>query len=407
MTQLPIRLAIVGGNRGGTFDQSLNIFKDKIRLTAVCDLDEGVLKQWLERYPGAKGYTSYDRLLDDPDIDAVFLATPVPLHAKQAVAAMKAGKHVLSEVIAATSLEECWELVETVETTGLTYMLAENYCYMRPNMMVHNLVNQGLFGELTYAEGAYLHDCRNITHYADGSLTWRGAHKKDSNYLSYPTHSLGPIAQWFGINKPGGDELATMCTFTTQEASAHRYFQEVFGDDHPGAKKGYWKQGDSATALIQTKKSALIQLRMDVRSPRPHNMTHYALQGSNGAYESARHRNEDPLLWIKGLSPGTSVWEPGCIEAEWEPLWKHAPEYEHASWKKWKGTADLSGHGGGDFFILEEFSDAIIEKRRPAIDVYDAVTWSCVAPLSLQSVMQGNKPVSFPRFNKNSISTTE
>src|SRR5690606_18218897 len=105
----------------------------------------------------------------------------------------EAGKHVLSEVIAANTLEECWELVEAVERTGGTYMMAENYCYMRPNLMVETIAERGLFGRVTHLEGAYVHDCRILYANPDGSLTWRGELRRTRDCVYYPTHSLGPV----------------------------------------------------------------------------------------------------------------------------------------------------------------------------------------------------------------------
>lgn len=398
----PIRLAVVGGRRGKSFDRSLKALADKVRLTAVCELQEHLLTEWKRTNPEVKTYTSYEALLEEhPEIDAVLLATPLVIHARQAIAALRAGKHVLSEVIAAHTLEDCWELVETVEQTGLTYMMAENYCYMRPNMMVGEMVRRGAFGRITHVEGAYLHDCRTLTHYPDGSLTWRGELRRNFDGMNYPTHSLGPLAQWLGIGREGGDAFDYMTTFSTGSAAMQHYFREHVDAEHPGAHDPhYWQQGDSTTTLIRTKQGVVITLRLDWVSARPHNMTHYGLQGTKGAYVSARHDGEEPLVWLDGRSPGKSEGIAGQTGANWEPLWTHAAEFEHPLWRKWKEEANRAGHGGGDFLVLDEFVNAILDQRPPAIDVYDAVLWSSVFPLSVQSVMGRGKAISFPDFHK-------
>ncbi|MDF2724504.1 MAG: hypothetical protein K0Q59_4179 [Paenibacillus sp.] len=407
-TQSPIRLAVVGGRRGKSFNRALSVLADKVQLAAVCELNEAMLLAWKAENPGIKTYMEYTDLLADPDIDAVLLATPLVIHARQAIEALRAGKHVLSEVIAAHTLEDCWELVEAVEQTGLTYMMAENYCYMRPNMMVGEMVRQGVFGTITHVEGAYLHDCRKLTHYEDGRLTWRGELQKNYDGMNYPTHSLGPLAQWLGIGQEGGDDLEYMTTFTTRAAAMQTYFHSHVGDSHPGATdERYWKQGDSATTLIRTKRGVTITLRLDWVSARPHNAVHYGLQGTKGAYISSRHPKEDPLIWIEGRSPGHSLSLPGQPAAEWEPLWAYGAEYEHPLWRQWNEEANKAGHGGGDFFIIDEFVGAILDNRRPAIDVYDAVLWSSVFPLSVQSVAEKGKPVYFPDFRKTSKSTIQ
>jgi predicted dehydrogenase len=389
----PIRLAVVGGRRGSNFRLALNSLAGRLALTAICDLADDVLAQWRSDQPSIRTYTRYEELLESDEVDAVLLATPMQLHASQAVQALRAGKHVLSEVIAATTVDECWQLVETVEQTGRTYMLAENYCYMRPNRMVLNMVQQGVFGEITFAEGGYIHDCRHLIFNADGSTTWRGDMRRFFNGNGYPTHSLGPVAQWLGVNR--GDRLVSTATWVSAARSAQLYTREHLGSDHPAAADRFWQLGDSATTVIQTERGAIIVLRMDSNSARPHNMTHYTLQGTQAAYLSARHHKEDPLIWIDGRSPGVS---PG--DAEWEPLWNYAATYEHPDWREWRATAQQAGHGGGDFFVLRDFVQAIETGEPPPIDVYDAATWSVIMPLSAQSVAQGGAPVPVPDFQR-------
>ncbi len=389
-----VRLAVVGGGRGGTFSKVLSNLADKAQLVAVCDHDEAVLDRWKDEFPEVRSYDNYERLLDDGQVDAVFLATPLFIHARQAIQALQAGKHVISEVIAITTLDEGWELIETVEKTGLTYMMAENYCFMRPNMMIENMVQHGLFGDLVHVEGGYIHDIRNLTHYPDGKLTWRGNLLKSYRGNTYPTHSLGPVAKWLDLHRNGEDQFESLTTFVSEGLAGQIYYKELFGKEHPGAGPDHWKQGDSAVTLIRTKKGKLITLRYDIQSARPHNMTHYALQGTKGAYLSPRHHNEDPLIWLEGRSPGIS----SDGSAEWETLWNYADEWEHPLWQSWGSVAEQAGHGGGDFFVLHEFVSAILEGTQPTVDVYDSVMWSSVFPLSVQSVAADGKPVKFVDF---------
>lgn len=184
MNRQPVRLAIVGGNRGASFMNALYSLSDRIHLTATCDLNEWVLNQWKEKFPDIRTYRDYHEMLKDSAIDAVFILSPMHLHARQSIDALKAGKHVLSEVISIQSLEEAWELIETVEQTGLKYMMSENYCFSRSNLTIKHMADQGMFGEITYLEGGYIHDLRHLTHHPDGSLTWRG------NYISIITGSI-------------------------------------------------------------------------------------------------------------------------------------------------------------------------------------------------------------------------
>ncbi|RED65495.1 Gfo/Idh/MocA family protein [Cohnella phaseoli] len=389
-----VRLAVVGGQRGGAFGSALVSLADTVELAAVCDLNPLVLVDWQSKYPGIAVFDSFDKLLDSPTVDAVFLATPMLIHARQAVQALRAGKHVLSEVIAAHTIEDGWELVEAVEQTGLTYMMAENYLFTRENMMVQQLARAGKFGEITYAECGYIHDCRNLFHHEDGSLTWRGEYIRDFNGAPYPTHSLGPVAKWLGIGDEGGDTFEELFTMNANNRASVAYFRERFGAEHPGAQPGFWRQGDTSSTLIRTKRGALISLRVDLQSSRPHNMVHYGLQGTKGAYMGPRFDGETPLIWQETEIAGEKGHE------EWQPLWSCASKWEHPLWREWSAEALATGHGGGDLFVLQEFVTAVRERRRPLVDVYDAVTWSSVFPLSVQSTAAGGAPVRFVDYRQ-------
>jgi predicted dehydrogenase len=390
-SNMPVRLAIVGGGRGTTYRNVSAFLPEKVELVALCDSKQEVLERWNAELPGLKTYADFQQVLDDADIDAVVLATPMQMHARQAVQLMEAGKHVLCEVAAADSIEDCWELVETVEKTGLVYMMAENFCYLRMNLLVKNMVEQGAFGELTHAECGYIHDVRGVTHFEDGSLAWRGEMMRDFNGVNYPTHSLGPVSQWLGINRT--DSFDYMMTIVSKSASQADYFARSFGEEHPGAKPDYWKQGDSAVTLIRTKGGVVVYLRNDFSSPRPWNYLHYQLQGTKGAFESGREVSEEPVAWLNSGEIESST-------AHWNPLWDYAAQYEHPAWQK-DGAIAQQASTLGEYFILQEFVDSILEKRAPAIDVYDSVVLSSIFPLSVQSAANNGETVKFPDFAKN------
>jgi len=265
-------------------------------------------------------------------------------------------------------------------------------------MMILNLVENDIFGQLTYAEGAYIHDCRHLFFDDQGNPTWRGFLLIEETGNFYPTHSLGPVAQWLGINKPKGDSFVQTSTFMTKEAAMHRFMKENLGSDHPAAKRSYYRHGDSTTTIITTEKGAVIVLRFDAISPRPHNMTHYVLQGTSASYISGRHPEEEPLIWIDGKSSGISPPKNREQDPKWDSLWLYSEEYEHDRWREKGRLARQLGHGGGDFFVIEDFVDSIIYDTRPPIDVYDAVTWSSIMPLSIESLRNRGAPVEVPDF---------
>jgi predicted dehydrogenase len=263
-------------------------------------------------------------------------------------------------------------------------------------MMARHMVERGIFGRRTYAEGAYIHDTRSLLFTSDGTLTWRGEIARDFNGNTYPTHSLGPVAQWLGATGPTPeDRFVELVCYVTPEASRWRYAAGRFGADHPAAQPDAFKLGDSANVLLRTRNGAVAYIRRDAASPRPHNMTHYHLQGEHASYLSPRHGNEEPLIWIEGRAAGERAGR-----EQWQPLWAYAEEFEHPRWQERGAVAREAGHGGGDYFIVEDFVRAVLAGAPPAIDVYDAATWSSVFELSCQSVSQGSRPVAIPDFRR-------
>ncbi len=392
-----VRLAVAGGNRGGAFNDTLKLLQDKVKLTCICDVNADKVREWQDNFPGIKGFTDYDEMLRQGDFDAVFIATPIKLHFSQTIKALEAGKHVLCEVYAADTLQQLSLLVETVERTGKVYMMAENYVYSRENMMIYNMTQQGLFGPITFAEGAYIHDCRPIRFNADGTLTWRGEQIKNERGNTYPTHSLGPVAKWMGITET--DTMLRSSTFCSQNASIRNYIRKKFGDGHPALADGFWAYGDVTITTIECASGALIVLRFDGDSYRPHNMTWYQLQGVNGCYLSPRGWGDDPLIWLDGKSSLND----DLTAKDWNKLWDFTDELEHPLWKASLKDAEKFGHGGGDYFILDEFVSSILEERRPFIDVYEAAAWSSIVPVSLESVQRGGIPIDIPQFPRKEI----
>lgn len=395
----PLSVAIVGGHRGQTFSRLAPALEADMRLSAICDRDPERLAEWGGQHPAARRYDRYDDLLADPAVEAVVLATPFPDHAPQAIQALKSGKDVLCEVIAATTIDECWELIETVESTGRTYMFAENCCFLAPNRTVETMVERGLFGRLTYLEGAYIHDCRALLHTGAGELAWRGRLRSEVGGISYPTHALGPVAAWLRAGDPQ-DRFTSLSAFATDSVAIRAHFAAEFGAEHRGARPGFWQHGDSGTVMLRSASGVLAMIRVDSSSPRPsHPTTHFSLQGSNGAYLSPRTDHDDPLVWIGGHSPGASGDTAGRAVAEWEPLSAYA-EFDDPLWRDRHHDVPATGHGGADYFTLVEFLAAVREGRAPAIDVYDAATWSSVFPLSCESLAQGGQGVPIPDFRR-------
>jgi predicted dehydrogenase len=384
-----VRIGFIGvGGRGTELLRNL-LTHPEIAVPVICDIDEANLRRALDLVAKArgarpegfsKGPDDYRRMLARDDFQAVLIATPQEEHARMSLDALRAGKFTGSEVPACTTLAECWDLVRTQRRTGVGYMLLENYRYSQPVMQVANMAAKGLFGELTYAECAYIHEIRAMRFTAAGKLTWRGENVRDNIGDVYPTHSVGPVCGWMGINRT--DRLVSMVTMASKPAALHEYAARRFGNDSLPANTQF-RNGDTNNTLIRTAQGRLIAVRYDTASPRPSGMGQYSLQGTRGAYLSAFGEHK---VYVEGRSP----------EHTWEALEKYKPQYEHPYWAGRGAEATKAGHSGGDYFVLSDFLEAIRTGRSP-IDVYDAATWSSIRPLSALSLERGAE-VEIPDF---------
>lgn len=388
-----VRVAVLGTGSRGTDLLRITLKQQGVRVVAVCDIAEDRAtraQQMVEDATGARpipftrGPEDYKRMMDRADIDAVLIITPQNQHAAQSIYAMNAGKHVGSETPVAYSIEECWALVEAKEKTGRHFMLLENYPWARTRMMILNMSHRGVLGEVTYGENSYIHDTRYLAYKKDGTLDWRGEIARTHRGDVYPTHGLGPVSLWMGINR--GDRYVTMVSMDTGTKGLQSYAREHFGKDHVAAQPGYFQKADTTITMLRSINDKLVVVRYESGSTRPAGGWE-SLNGTKGAYDGSPTGES---LYLHGRSPNE----------KWEPLSKYRDEYEHPYWKKDGALASSAGHGGGDFFVMREFYRAIAENREPPIDVYDGATWCALLPLSGQSLRQGNKSLEMPDFTR-------
>jgi predicted dehydrogenase len=341
-----------------------------VTVEALCDLNEHLLAEQAEKFHIPRTYRIFEDMLE-ADIDAVVVATPMQFHVQQTLAALEAGKHVMSEVTAGVSMDELWWLKETVEKYGKVYMMAENYCYIPENQLIRSMTDAGLFGEVYFGEGEYLHDIKRLTVYPNGKNSWRKFWQLGKRGAFYPTHSLGPVMQWFK-----GDRIKSVSCFGTGWHTAPELRQE-----------------DTTLTICQLESGKMIKIRVDCISERPHNMAYYSLQGTKGCYEAPRGLGDQHKIWLKGMDENTD-------KAHWRPL-SDFTGYLPERYKNVSEEQKKAGHWGGDYFIVQDFVDAIEKGAKPAIDVYDACEWTAVGLLSELSVMNGGRPVEMPDFRKN------
>jgi predicted dehydrogenase len=328
-----------------------------------------------------RGPRDYERMCDRPDLDLVYNATPWEWHVPICVAAMKAGKHAATEVPAAYTLDGCWELVETAERTGRHCVMMENCNYDRPEMMMLNLVRQGLFGELLHGEAGYLHDLRAIKFAGEGEGLWRRAHARRRNGNLYPTHGLGPIAQCMDINR--GDRFEYVVSMSSSARGLELYAREHFPEGDPRREERF-RLGDVNSALIRTARGRTIYLAHNCDNPRPYSRINM-LQGTRGLFQGYPNR-----LHIEGRSPAH----------RWEDAATYYGEFDHPLWRSERVRQASGGHGGMDF--LEDFR--LVECLRNGepldMDVYDAAALSSLCEATERSVAHRSRPVDIPDFTR-------
>ena len=365
MMELKVGLA---GARGLSFISGFRSIPG-VSVEALCDLNEDLLKSTAAKYGIPKTYRVFEDMLES-DIDAVVIATPMQCHVPQALAALEAGKHVMSEVTAGVTMDELWWLIEWVEKYKKVYMMAENYCYIPENQIIENMVRQGLFGEVYFGEGEYLHDIRELAVYPSGKYSWRKFWQLGKRGAFYPTHSLGPVMKWFP-----GDRIKTVSCFGTGWHTSPDF-----------------RQDDTTLTLCQLESGKLVKIRLDCISKRPHNLTYYSLQGTKGCYEAARGLGDRPKIWLEDFAKGEEY-------AQGRPLsdfYEYLPDRDRTATEEQKAA----GHWGGDFFIVQDFVDAVVKGVKPAVDVYEACEWTAVGLLSELSVMNGGKAMEMPDFRR-------
>ncbi|MHB0998461.1 MAG: Gfo/Idh/MocA family oxidoreductase [Armatimonadota bacterium] len=387
-----VRVGAVGVGARGTFLLDTMLAFPDVEVPAICDIDVNAAKyaqDLVEKKTGkrptiyTKSETDWKNLCDRDDLDAVVSATPWEWHAPIAIAAMRAGKYIGTEVPACVTMKECWDLIRTSQETGMPCMMLENVNYFQNTLAVTRMIREDVIGEIQHAEAGYQHDCRFLAFKDDGQLTWRGKHMAEKNGNLYPTHPIGPVAWWMNINR--GNRFIKLSSISTKSRALRDYAEKKFGADHPLAKREY-ALGDVNTTLIEVSNGMTITLYFDLCSPRPYDMI-FRVQGTKGIYEGTHDR-----IHIEGVTP----------EGQWETFsTKYQDKYEHPIWRSLGDEAIKNGgHGGCDFIVVSEFLNAVRNRTQTPQDVYDAVTWSAIVPLTIESVSKHGKAIDFPDFTE-------
>lgn len=392
-----VRIGIVGlGNRGpGAVNRLSKI--DGVDIKALCDIRPDRAQKAKQSLSGTKhnpelytaGENDWKKMCERKDLDLIYICTPWSLHTPMAVYAMEQGKHAVSEVPAAKTLEECWQLVETSEKTKRHCMILENCCYDFFELMTLNMARQGYFGEIIHAEGAYIHDLLHMNFGKDEYYDMWRLKENFRNGNLYPTHGLGPIAQVLNVNR--GDRMDYLVSVSTNDFSMGALAKELASQDSfykPYADKKF--RGNMNTTTIRTVNGKTMMLQHDVSSPRPYSRIHL-VQGTKSTA-------------VKYPEPRISKSHEGWLSPEEFKVLeeKYAPPIVTRVGEMAK---EIGGHGGMDFLMDWRLIDCLRNGIPLDIDVYDAAAWSSIAPLSEQSVGNRSKSVDIPDFTSGSWKT--
>lgn len=385
-----VRIGYIGlGNRGlGALDRIAYI--DNIEIKALCDIRTERTDLAKKKLQGtshtpqvyAGKVDDWKKLCERPDLDLIYICTPWNLHAPMALYAMEQGKHVAVEIPAATTVDDCWKLVETSERMRKHCMMLENCCYDFFELLTLNMARQGFFGEVVHVEGAYIHDIFD-SFFDKGKRydMWRLKENTRNGNL-YPTHGLGPICQVLDINR--GDKMDYLVSMSSNDFMLEVKVKELAKTDatfQPLTKKTF--RGNMNTTTIRTHKGKTIMLQHDVSSPRPYSRIHLV----SGTKATA----------LKYPLPGKiSKGHDWVSEVEMKAL---EEKYQPALVKKIGELAkQVGGHGGMDFLMDWRLIDCLRNGLPLDQDVYDAASWSVIGPLSEKSVANRSSSIDIPDF---------
>jgi predicted dehydrogenase len=386
-----VRVGIVGtGLRGSSVLGEL-LSVEGVRVTALCDIVAAKAQRAADRIVKAgqpmpalytAGERDFEHLVTRDDVDFVYTATPWPWHTPVCLAALKAGKHCGTEVPAATSLEECWALVDASEKARRHCLIMENCCYDFNEMMDNTMVKKGLFGEVQYGEAAYIHDLRALLFEDKDEGLWRRFPHTNRQGNFYPTHGLGPVSWYFDIH--GGDRFDYLVSMSTGERGLSLWRDAHVPKDSPKWKETYI-EGDINSSLIKTMKGKTILLQHAVTTPTPYDRLN-SIRGTKGVFKDYPAR-----IYLDGQKGGEAYKTIDELKAEHtHPLWKELGERARKT----------GGEGGMDFIMISRLMRCMQQGLPPDIDVYDAAAWSAPWALSEMSVKHGSVPVRFPDFTR-------
>ena len=396
-----VRVGFIGlGMRGPSAVERFTHL-DGVEIKAICDLhpervekSQAILKK--AGLPEAATYTgseeAWKELCDRPDIDLVYIATDWARHAPMMIYAMQKGKHVACEVPAVTSLQEAWDVVNTAERTQRHCMMLENCVYDFFELTTLNMAQQGLFGEVLSAKGAYIHNLEPFWKYYEGN--WRLKFNQEHRGDVYATHGLGPACWVLNIHR--GDRMEYLTSMDVPATSLPRFMKQKMGVENPVVKNGEMTQ-----TLIKTALGKTIYIEHNVTSYRPYDRM-YQVIGSDGFANKypvegyALRPTEQNLKAVpnhEDLKSHDFVSE--ATKTELMNKYQHPIQKEIAEKAK-----KVGGHGGMDFIMDYRLIYCLRNGLPLDMDVYDLAEWSTMGELTRLSLEHQSAPVAMPDFTR-------
>ncbi|MFK7692045.1 Gfo/Idh/MocA family protein [Paenibacillus sp. HJGM_3] len=364
-----LKMAIVGLGFGAEF---IPIYQrhPHTEMYAICQRSEEGLRRIGDHFGVPARYSSYAELLQDDEIDAVHINSPIPDHAEQSIAALLAGKHVACTVPMATSIEDCRRIVEAQRASGKTYMMMETAVYTREFLYVKQLRDSGRLGRIQFLRGAHQQEMAGWPGY------WEGLPP-----MHYATHAVSPL-----LALAGKDAEVAICLGSGRITAR---LADKYGSPF-AVESALFRLKDSDLAMEVTR-SLFETSREYVES--------FDVYAEKTSFEWQQLENEDPVLFIgeeakrvqvpdyahllpEGIRPYTTQ---GVYDAQ---------ENRHLSFKQG------SGHGGSHPHLAHEFVMSIVEGRSPFPDVYTSANWTCAGLCAHESALQGGAPIRLPDFRQ-------
>ena len=392
-----VRIGIIGtGNRGSHHAGTLTRIGN-VEIKAAADVRPerfARIKTNLKNtghnpdyYAGSED--EWKTLCQRTDLDLILITTPTYLHADMAVYAMEQGKHVITEVPAAVTIKQCWDIVKTSEKTKKHCMMMENYTFMPFHIVTLNMAKKGFFGEIVHGDCAYNTSKmgNNFGKTTYSNMWWLRMYGSRKGNI-YPTHGLGPVSQMMNINR--GDQFDFLVSVESKDFMMADKARELARQDsfyEEFAAKEY--RGNMSSTLIKTKQGRTINLQHDATSPSPHNLIH----GVYGTKGSVLYDPPPPRICT-----GDHKWaDPKTFDAIME---KYKPGLlkKFEEFRKGLGANLASGHGGSDLINVWHIIDCLRSGRPLDQDVYDAAAFSSIVELSEWSVLNNSNSIKVPDF---------